>query len=179
MSTPIVSAAAALAAAGLSALAAPVALAIPVSAEATDNSTVQLAGPRTGGQGDNFFNIQGENNGARFAEALAVCTLCVARSGGSIFEIAAAGRPAVLVPYPHAAADHQTTNARFMADAGAAVVVPDDELSPARLRGEVDALLAGPGRLAAMARASAALARPAAAQDIAGEVLAAARAARR
>ena len=56
-------------------------------------------------------------------------TSCVARAGGSIFEIAAHGRPAVLVPYPHAAADHQTANARWMADAGAAVVVADDELT--------------------------------------------------
>ena len=60
-----------------------------------------------------------------FGDALAACDLCVARAGGSVFEIAAAGKPAVLVPYPHASADHQTTNARWMADAGAAVVVPD------------------------------------------------------
>ena len=60
-----------------------------------------------------------------FGEALAACDLCVARAGGSIFEIAAAGKPAILVPYPHASADHQTANARWMAEAGAAVVVPD------------------------------------------------------
>ena len=109
-----------------------------------------------------------------FAEALAACDLCVARAGGSIFEIAAAGKPALLVPYPHASADHQTANARWMADAGAAVVVPDDQLTPARLGQEVGALLADPARLAAMAAASAALARPDAAQAVADEVLAAA-----
>ena len=98
----------------------------------------------------------------------------MARAGGSIFEIAAHGRPAILVPYPHAAADHQAGNARWMADAGAAVVVPDEELTPARLRAEVDRLLADPERLAAMGRASAALARPDAAQRIAAELLAAA-----
>jgi len=138
---------------------------------AGDRDLATLSAPRPG------YDLRGYVE--RFAEALAVCRLCVARAGGSVFEIAAAGRPAVLVPYPHAAADHQTTNARFMADAGAAVVVPDDELTPARLRAEVDALLGDPARLAAMARASAALARPHAAQEIAGEVLAAARAARR
>ena len=110
----------------------------------------------------------------RFGEALLACDLCVARSGGSIFEVAAAGRAAILVPYPYAAADHQTGNARWMLEAGAAVVVPDAELSAQRLRAEVDALLGDPGRLAAMAAASAALARPHAAADIAAEVLAAA-----
>ncbi|MEA2150666.1 MAG: UDP-N-acetylglucosamine--N-acetylmuramyl-(pentapeptide) pyrophosphoryl-undecaprenol [Solirubrobacteraceae bacterium] len=111
---------------------------------------------------------------ADFGDALAVCDLCVARAGGSIFEIAAAGKPAILVPYPHASADHQTANARWMADAGAAVVVPDDELTAARLGQEVGTLLGDPSRLAAMAAASAALARPQAAQDVADEVLAAA-----
>ncbi len=109
-----------------------------------------------------------------FAEALAACDLVVARSGGSVFEIAAAGRAAVLVPYPHATADHQTANARYFERAGAAIVIPDAELSAARLGREVGGLLSGPGRLAAMARASAELARPDAAREIAAEVLAAA-----
>jgi len=110
-----------------------------------------------------------------FGAALAACDLCVARAGGSIFEIAAAGKPAILVPYPHASADHQTANARWMASAGAAVVVPDHELTAARLGAEVDALFGDPPTLAAMAAASAALARPDAAQAVADEVLAAAR----
>jgi UDP-N-acetylglucosamine--N-acetylmuramyl-(pentapeptide) pyrophosphoryl-undecaprenol N-acetylglucosamine transferase len=109
-----------------------------------------------------------------FGEALLAADLCVARAGGSIFEIAAHGRPAILVPYPHAAGDHQSANARWMTDAGAAVVIEDRELTPARLRSEVDSLLADRGRLGAMATASAALARPDAAQRIAAELLAAA-----
>ena len=109
-----------------------------------------------------------------FAEALAACDLCVARAGGSIFEIAAAGRPAILVPYPRATGDHQSANARWMEQAGAAVVVPDAELSAARLSREVGALLGDADRLAAMAAASAALARPDAARAIAAELLAAA-----
>jgi UDP-N-acetylglucosamine--N-acetylmuramyl-(pentapeptide) pyrophosphoryl-undecaprenol N-acetylglucosamine transferase len=111
-----------------------------------------------------------------FGEALLACELCVARAGGSIFEVAAHGRPAVLVPYPHATADHQTANARWMADGGAAVVIADAELTPPRLRAEVDGLLADPARLQAMGRAAAALARPDAAQRIAAELLAAAEA---
>jgi len=110
----------------------------------------------------------------KFGEALLASDLVVARAGGSIFEIAAHGKPAVLVPYPYATADHQSANARFMEHAGAAIVIPDSELTPARLANEVGRLLADRGRLAAMGRASAALARRDAARDIAHEVLAAA-----
>lgn len=108
-----------------------------------------------------------------FGEALAAGDLVVARSGGSIFEVCAHGRPAVLVPYPHATADHQRANARWMAEGGAAVVVDDGDLTPARLRGEVEALLGDPARLEAMAAASRALARPRAADDVADELRAA------
>jgi UDP-N-acetylglucosamine--N-acetylmuramyl-(pentapeptide) pyrophosphoryl-undecaprenol N-acetylglucosamine transferase len=108
-----------------------------------------------------------------FGDALAAADLCVARAGGSIFEVAAHGRPSILVPYPHAAADHQSGNAAYAAAAGAAVVVPDAELTPQRLRREVDDLLGDESRLAAMGAAAAALARPAAARDIAGELRAA------
>jgi len=110
-----------------------------------------------------------------FGEALLASDLCVARAGGSIFEVAAHGRPAILVPYPHASADHQSSNARWMAQAGAAVVVADAELTPERLASEVRALLDDRPRLEAMGRASASLARPDAAQRIAEEVLAATR----
>ena len=86
-----------------------------------------------------------------FGEALLAADLVVARSGGSVFEIAAHGRPAILVPYPHAAADHQTANARWMADGGAARRDPRRGADAARLRSEVDALLADRPRLAEMA----------------------------
>src|SRR4029450_9583278 len=82
-----------------------------------------------------------------FGEALAAADLCVARAGGSIFEVAAHGRPAILVPYPHAAADHQAGNARWMTDAGAAVVIADADLTPERLAREVAALLGRAPRL--------------------------------
>ncbi len=111
----------------------------------------------------------------RFGQALLACDLCVARAGGSIFEVAAHGRPAILVPYPHATADHQTGNARWMERAGAAVVVPDSELTPDRLRAEVDAIMGDSGRLRTMGNASRALARPDAAETIAHEVRSAAR----
>ena len=107
-------------------------------------------------------------------ECLAACDLVLGRAGGSIFELLAAGRPAVLVPYPHATAGHQSANAAWMAGAGAATVLPDDELSAERLAAEIHALLDDRARLDAMAAASAALAKPDAARRIADEVLKAA-----
>ncbi|HYI80269.1 MAG TPA: undecaprenyldiphospho-muramoylpentapeptide beta-N-acetylglucosaminyltransferase [Thermoleophilaceae bacterium] len=107
-----------------------------------------------------------------FADALAAADLTVARSGGSVFEVAAAGIPAILVPYPHATADHQTLNARHIVSGGAAVVVSDAELDGPRLAREVGALLADENRLRAMGHAARSLARPDAAEQIAREVLA-------
>jgi UDP-N-acetylglucosamine--N-acetylmuramyl-(pentapeptide) pyrophosphoryl-undecaprenol N-acetylglucosamine transferase len=111
-----------------------------------------------------------------FADALEAADLAVSRAGGSVFEIAAHGVPAILVPYPHAAADHQSTNARWMADAGAAVVIADDQLDAARLAREVGELLGDRARLAAMAASAGALARPDAADEVARELLEVARA---
>jgi UDP-N-acetylglucosamine--N-acetylmuramyl-(pentapeptide) pyrophosphoryl-undecaprenol N-acetylglucosamine transferase len=105
------------------------------------------------------------------AHLLAASDLVVARAGGSVWEIAAAGRASVLVPYPHATAAHQAGNAAYLADAGGAIVVPDAELGPDRLRAEVERLLDEPHRLAGMAAAAARLARPEAAGVIATELL--------
>ncbi len=108
-----------------------------------------------------------------FPDALLAADLVVSRAGGSVFEIAAAGRPAILVPYPHAAADHQAGNARWMEQAGAAIVLTDDQLSGERLASEVDRLLADPDRLAQMAQASASIARPDATAAVEAELRAA------
>ena len=104
-----------------------------------------------------------------FGAALAAADLALGRAGGSVYELAAAGTPAVLVPYPHATADHQTKNARHFADAGAAVLVPEADVRgvPAL----VNSLLADSGRLAEMAAAMRRTARPDAAEEIAEEVL--------
>jgi UDP-N-acetylglucosamine--N-acetylmuramyl-(pentapeptide) pyrophosphoryl-undecaprenol N-acetylglucosamine transferase len=106
-------------------------------------------------------------------DVLAAADLVVARAGGSVMEIAAAGRPAILIPFPHATADHQTTNARWMADGGAAVVIADDELKPKRLTSAVSGLLGDEDRLHQMSIAARRLAKPDAAERIAREVLAA------
>ncbi len=108
-------------------------------------------------------------------DVLAACDLVLARSGGSIFEVTAAGRPAILVPYPHATADHQSANAAWMTAAGAAETIEDAALDPESLAARVESILGDEERLAAMSAASASLARPDAARRIADEVLAAAR----
>jgi UDP-N-acetylglucosamine--N-acetylmuramyl-(pentapeptide) pyrophosphoryl-undecaprenol N-acetylglucosamine transferase len=104
-----------------------------------------------------------------FGGALAASDLVVSRSGGVVWEIAAAGKPTILVPYPHATADHQTKNARHFERAGGAVVVPEPELD---LRRQVPGLLADPERLAAMGEAMRAAARPDAAAVVADELVA-------
>ena len=107
-----------------------------------------------------------------FADALAAADLVAARAGGSVLELAAAGLPAILVPYPQATGDHQNANARHMERAGAAVVVPDAELDGARLAREVAALLSAPERMATMAQAARAASTPDAAERIAEGMLA-------
>jgi UDP-N-acetylglucosamine--N-acetylmuramyl-(pentapeptide) pyrophosphoryl-undecaprenol N-acetylglucosamine transferase len=109
-----------------------------------------------------------------FAAALAAADVAVSRAGGTVWELAAAGTPAILVPYPHATADHQTLNARHFERGGGAVVVPDNDI--ARVPALVDQLLADRGRLDAMGLAMRALARPHAAEEIAEELISLARA---
>jgi UDP-N-acetylglucosamine--N-acetylmuramyl-(pentapeptide) pyrophosphoryl-undecaprenol N-acetylglucosamine transferase len=100
-------------------------------------------------------------------DAYAVADLVCCRAGAStLAELTLVGLPALLVPYPHAHADHQTQNARHVEAAGAAALVPDVELSGHRLVAEVEALFTQPERLAEMSRASRSLGRPDAANAI-------------
>ncbi|HTO25194.1 MAG TPA: UDP-N-acetylglucosamine--N-acetylmuramyl-(pentapeptide) pyrophosphoryl-undecaprenol N-acetylglucosamine transferase [Gaiellaceae bacterium] len=105
-----------------------------------------------------------------YGAALGAADVVVSRAGGSVWEIAAAGKPAILVPYPEATADHQTKNAEYFARAGGAVVVPD-----VRAHGEVPRLVAellsDDARRARMGAAMRASARPHAAEDIADELV--------
>jgi len=87
-------------------------------------------------------------------DAYAAADLVLARAGASTLgELAATGRPAILVPYPHAAEDHQRANAATVAQAGAAVVVDDRELIAGKLRG-ILAEVTQPGRLAELRAAA-------------------------
>jgi UDP-N-acetylglucosamine--N-acetylmuramyl-(pentapeptide) pyrophosphoryl-undecaprenol N-acetylglucosamine transferase len=102
--------------------------------------------------------------------AYSAADLALARAGGSVWELAAAGLPAVLVPYPHATADHQLKNARHFEAAGGALVVEESELE--RVPGLVEDLLDDPPRREQMREAMQAIARPDAAEEIAEELIA-------
>lgn len=101
-------------------------------------------------------------------ERLAAADLVVCRAGATtLAELAVAGRPAVLVPFPHAADDHQRFNAEAVRDAGAAEVIADAELSGETLAAAVGALGADRERRLAMGHAARTLAVPDAAERIA------------
>ncbi|HXF83331.1 MAG TPA: UDP-N-acetylglucosamine--N-acetylmuramyl-(pentapeptide) pyrophosphoryl-undecaprenol N-acetylglucosamine transferase, partial [bacterium] len=113
------------------------------------------------------------------ADAYAAADLVVCRAGAAtIAEVTANGLPAVLVPYPFAAGGHQDRNASLLGQQGAALVIPDRELSGARLAEVIDALRADDERRRAMAEASRRLGRPQAAAAVAELAARAARRAR-
>jgi UDP-N-acetylglucosamine--N-acetylmuramyl-(pentapeptide) pyrophosphoryl-undecaprenol N-acetylglucosamine transferase len=104
--------------------------------------------------------------------AYAAADLALTRAGAlTVAELCAWGIPALLVPLPTAAADHQRANARALEAAGAALLLEQSELSATRLGGALTALLSAPERLAAMAESAAARGRPDAAERIATWIL--------
>jgi UDP-N-acetylglucosamine--N-acetylmuramyl-(pentapeptide) pyrophosphoryl-undecaprenol N-acetylglucosamine transferase len=105
-----------------------------------------------------------------FGAALGAADLVLARAGGSVWEIAAAGKPAILVPYPFATADHQAKNARYFERGGGAITVPETELG--RVPDLARSLLGDAERLKEMGEAMKRVARPDAADEIAEELIA-------
>ncbi len=99
--------------------------------------------------------------------AYAAADLVVCRAGAtSLFELMAMGKPAILVPYPYAANDHQTLNAQSLVRSGAALMVPDRELTGRRLGEMITRLIEKPERLHEMGTQALALAKPEAAGKI-------------
>jgi UDP-N-acetylglucosamine--N-acetylmuramyl-(pentapeptide) pyrophosphoryl-undecaprenol N-acetylglucosamine transferase len=128
----------------------------------------RLASLRRDGDALHYVLVPYEPN---MDQLFARASVAVCRAGaGTIAELTAAGLPAALVPLPGAPSDHQMRNARTLEAAGAVVVVPDDECDADRLGPLLSELLADPGRLEAMHRASRALARPDAADALADVV---------
>jgi UDP-N-acetylglucosamine--N-acetylmuramyl-(pentapeptide) pyrophosphoryl-undecaprenol N-acetylglucosamine transferase len=108
----------------------------------------------------------------RMDHAYAAADLALCRAGaGTIAELAIAGLPSVLVPYPHAPDDHQAVNASVLVDAGAAVLVRDGDATAERLGPLTEELLAHPDRLTDMAAAARGKALPKAAEALAAWVL--------
>ena len=102
------------------------------------------------------------------AQAYAGADLLVCRAGATtIAELTVCKKPAILVPFPFAADDHQTVNARSLVRSGAAVLMPEADLTGQTLADEIKALAFDPDRLKRMSRASALLGRPEAAREIA------------
>lgn len=98
---------------------------------------------------------------------MAAADLLICRAGAiTSSEIAALGRPSIMVPYPHAAGDHQTYNARAFSEIDAALLCPDQQLQPEWLARTLRELAGDPDRLIRMGTAAATLARPDAARDI-------------
>jgi UDP-N-acetylglucosamine--N-acetylmuramyl-(pentapeptide) pyrophosphoryl-undecaprenol N-acetylglucosamine transferase len=108
----------------------------------------------------------------RMDHAYAAADVAVCRAGaGTVAELAAAGLPAVLVPYPHATGDHQTRNAGPLVRAGAAVAVPDADATAERIGPILEELAADPARRSSMSDAARSLGRPDAAEQLAAWVL--------
>ncbi|MBU8870486.1 MAG: undecaprenyldiphospho-muramoylpentapeptide beta-N-acetylglucosaminyltransferase [Gemmatimonadales bacterium] len=106
------------------------------------------------------------------ARALAWADLVVCRAGAmTLAELQVMGKAAILVPYPHATDNHQLHNAEDCAEAGAALVIEDDQCTPENLFAAVDELLSDASRLEVMGRAAKGLSRPAAADVIARDIL--------
>ncbi len=106
-------------------------------------------------------------------EVYSAADLVICRAGAmTLAELTALGKPAILIPYPYAADDHQRANAEVLVQAGAACLILDADLTPLRLSRQITELIEDPPRLAAMARASAALGRPDATAAVVRECLA-------
>jgi len=106
------------------------------------------------------------------AETLASADLIIERAGASsLAELCAVGRPAILVPYPFAADDHQLKNARSLERRGAAVALPQDEATAERVASEIESLANDPEKRASMASAAAAIGAPDAAKKVAADLL--------
>jgi UDP-N-acetylglucosamine--N-acetylmuramyl-(pentapeptide) pyrophosphoryl-undecaprenol N-acetylglucosamine transferase len=142
----------------------------------TPYTVVQISGRR------DFARLSTENPRHRILEYvediwryLAASDVVVSRAGaGSLFDIAAAGRAAVLIPFPHATGDHQLNNARYFTERGAAELMPDSEVEEAALRARVEELLNDDSRRERLAARIGALATPEAAGDVAERLLGAA-----
>jgi UDP-N-acetylglucosamine--N-acetylmuramyl-(pentapeptide) pyrophosphoryl-undecaprenol N-acetylglucosamine transferase len=106
------------------------------------------------------------------ADALASADLVVERSGASsLAELCAVGRASILIPFPFAADNHQYRNAKSLEEAGAAIAIAQSDASPERVAAEIVSLAHDPDRRSRMAAAARALGRPAAARDVALDLL--------
>jgi UDP-N-acetylglucosamine--N-acetylmuramyl-(pentapeptide) pyrophosphoryl-undecaprenol N-acetylglucosamine transferase len=139
----------------------------------TPYSVVQISGHR------DFGRLEADNPRHRIlaytddiGRYLAAADVVVSRAGaGSLFDIAAAGRAAILIPFPYATGDHQLHNARYFTEKGAAEMMPDSEVGAGSLRKRVEGLLEDGEHRERLAGRMAGLATPGAAGEVAGRLL--------
>ena len=139
----------------------------------TPYTVVQVSGRR------DFSRLSTDNPRHRILEYvddiwryLAAADVVVSRAGaGSLFDIAAAGKAAILIPFPYATGDHQLENARYFTDRGAAEIMLDSEVGAHALRDRVEDLLNDDGRREGLARRMGSLATPDAAGEVARRLL--------
>ena len=141
--------------------------------EETPYTVVQVAGrrdfPRLSTNNPRHIILEYADDIWRY---LAASDVVVIRSGaGSLFDAAAVGRASVLIPYPHAAGDHQLHNARYFTERGAAELLTDSEVSPEILRSRIEDLLHDDERRSKLAARMEALATPEAAENVANRLL--------
>jgi UDP-N-acetylglucosamine--N-acetylmuramyl-(pentapeptide) pyrophosphoryl-undecaprenol N-acetylglucosamine transferase len=142
-------------------------------AGATSYSVVQISGRR------DFQRLSTDNPRHRILEYvddigpyLAAADVVVSRAGaGSLFDVAAAGKAAIVIPFPYATGDHQLHNATYFTERGAAELMPDTEVEAAPLRLRVEGLLEDGGRRERMAQRMKNLATPHAAGEVAEKLL--------
>lgn len=121
---------------------------------------------------DKYYHPIGYLDEEKMKHAYKAADLIISRSGsGSIFEIAAAGKPSILIPLPSAAADHQSKNAYAYADTGAAIVIEQQNLTPNFFMENIQLLFLHPEKLEQMRNAALGFSKPLAAKAIAREVL--------
>ncbi len=121
---------------------------------------------------DKYYHPVGFLNEEKIKHALRAADLVISRSGsGSIFEIAAVGKPSILIPLPSAAGDHQSKNAYAYAQTGASIVIEQENLTPNFFMENLELLFLHQEKLEKMKQSALAFAKPLAARAIAREIL--------
>lgn len=108
----------------------------------------------------------------QMGQAYSAADLVISRAGAvTLAEIARYGKPSILIPFPHASADHQTVNANSFKRAGAAAVIPENELTTQRLLSEIESLISDRSRMSQMGKAAALLSVPNSADRIVDRII--------
>lgn len=121
---------------------------------------------------EQYYHLYASLSEVELKHAYKACDLIISRAGsGSIFEIAALGKPSILIPLPSSAGDHQSKNAYQYAQTGAAIIIEQDNVTPNFFMGKIQYLLSQPEKINAMKDTALTFSKPLAAEAIAGEIL--------